>query len=178
MRESASPHSWRSPLAVTLESRRVCLNLGAVCLGSRVLGQPLALKLWVHGDGQGAWLRARIRDGKQNSHLLDLVRKVREHDANVGIVVLTMYAGDEQLFEALEAGVPAELVGLGLWAAREYCSTPARALSAASARRSLNSPNRSAAVAALKVSRAEGGRFPAFRSFAMSSNGRTEPVRN
>src|SRR5918995_6953462 len=30
--------------------------------------------------------------------------------------------------EALEAGVPAELVDLGLWAAREYCSTPARGL--------------------------------------------------
>ena len=30
--------------------------------------------------------------------------------------------------EALEAGVPAELVRLGLWAAREYCSTPARGL--------------------------------------------------
>ena len=30
--------------------------------------------------------------------------------------------------EALEAGVPAELVCLGLWVAREYCSTPARGL--------------------------------------------------
>jgi primosomal protein N' (replication factor Y) (superfamily II helicase) len=30
--------------------------------------------------------------------------------------------------EALEAGVPPELVGLGLWVAREYCSTPARGL--------------------------------------------------
>ncbi len=50
-------------------------------LGSRVLGQPLALKLWVHGDGQGAWLRARIRDGKQNNHLLDLVRKVDWKDS-------------------------------------------------------------------------------------------------
>jgi len=30
--------------------------------------------------------------------------------------------------EALEAGVPAELVRLALWLAREYCSTPARAL--------------------------------------------------
>jgi len=30
--------------------------------------------------------------------------------------------------EALEAGVPSELVRLGLWAAREYCSTPARGL--------------------------------------------------
>jgi len=30
--------------------------------------------------------------------------------------------------EALETGVPAELVGLGLWVAREYCSTPSRGL--------------------------------------------------
>ena len=30
--------------------------------------------------------------------------------------------------EALEAGVPPELVGLGLWVGREYCSTPARGL--------------------------------------------------
>lgn len=30
--------------------------------------------------------------------------------------------------EALEAGVPAELVRLGLWVAREYCSTPSRGL--------------------------------------------------
>jgi len=38
---------------------------------------------------------------------LDLVRSVRERDKEVGIVVLTMYAGDEQLFEALEAGASA-----------------------------------------------------------------------
>ena len=30
--------------------------------------------------------------------------------------------------EALESGAPAELVGLGLWVAEEYCSTPARGL--------------------------------------------------
>jgi primosomal protein N' (replication factor Y) len=30
--------------------------------------------------------------------------------------------------EALESGAPAELVGLGLWVAREYCSTPSRGL--------------------------------------------------
>jgi primosomal protein N' (replication factor Y) len=30
--------------------------------------------------------------------------------------------------EALEAGVPAELARLGLWVAREYCSTPSRGL--------------------------------------------------
>ncbi len=38
---------------------------------------------------------------------LDLVRKLRSQDSELGIVVLTMYAGDEQLFGALEAGASA-----------------------------------------------------------------------
>lgn len=38
---------------------------------------------------------------------LDLVRSLRTTDQGIGIVVLTMYAGDEQLFEALEAGASA-----------------------------------------------------------------------
>lgn len=38
---------------------------------------------------------------------LDLVRALRATGEAVGIVVLTMYAGDEQLFEALEAGASA-----------------------------------------------------------------------
>jgi DNA-binding NarL/FixJ family response regulator len=38
---------------------------------------------------------------------LDLVRTLRASDSEVGIVVLTMYAGDEQLFGALEAGASA-----------------------------------------------------------------------
>ena len=38
---------------------------------------------------------------------LDLVRKLRSQSPELGIVVLTMYAGDEQLFGALEAGASA-----------------------------------------------------------------------
>ncbi|CAA9357834.1 MAG: Two-component transcriptional response regulator, LuxR family [uncultured Nocardioidaceae bacterium] len=38
---------------------------------------------------------------------LDLVRQLRADKAELGIVVLTMYAGDEQLFGALEAGASA-----------------------------------------------------------------------
>ncbi|MGZ4632771.1 MAG: response regulator [Nocardioidaceae bacterium] len=38
---------------------------------------------------------------------LDLVRTLRAGGHDVGIVVLTMYAGDEQLFAALEAGASA-----------------------------------------------------------------------
>jgi DNA-binding NarL/FixJ family response regulator len=38
---------------------------------------------------------------------LDLVRKLREANPELGLVVLTMYAGDEQLFAALEAGASA-----------------------------------------------------------------------
>ncbi len=38
---------------------------------------------------------------------LDLTRELRARDQDVGIVVLTMYAGDEQMFSALEAGASA-----------------------------------------------------------------------
>jgi len=38
---------------------------------------------------------------------LDLVRTLRATDDQMGIVVLTMYAGDEQLFAALQAGASA-----------------------------------------------------------------------
>ncbi len=45
----------------------------------------------------------RIGDGNG----LDLVRAARAARPDMGIVVLTMYAGDEQLFAALEAGASA-----------------------------------------------------------------------
>lgn len=45
----------------------------------------------------------RLPDGSG----FDVVRSVRSHDPQTGIVVLTMYPGDEQLFEALEAGASA-----------------------------------------------------------------------
>ena len=38
---------------------------------------------------------------------LDLVRTLRAQHPDIGLVVLTMYAGDEQLFAALEAGASA-----------------------------------------------------------------------
>src|SRR5680860_347469 len=38
---------------------------------------------------------------------LDLVRSLRAASAEIGVVVLTMYAGDEQLFAAMEAGASA-----------------------------------------------------------------------
>lgn len=38
---------------------------------------------------------------------LDIVKEIRKRDPDVGLVVLTMYAGDEQLFGALEAGASA-----------------------------------------------------------------------
>ena len=45
----------------------------------------------------------RLPDGSG----LDLVRAVRKQRPDLGIVVLTMYAGDEQLFGALDAGASA-----------------------------------------------------------------------
>ena len=45
----------------------------------------------------------RLPDGSG----LDAAKKVREANPTMGIVVLTMYAGDDQLFGALEAGASA-----------------------------------------------------------------------
>ena len=45
----------------------------------------------------------RLPDGNG----LDVVRALRKHKADMGIVVLTMYAGDQQLFDALDAGASA-----------------------------------------------------------------------
>lgn len=45
----------------------------------------------------------RLPDGSG----LEVVRKLRSERAEIGLVVLTMYAGDEHLFAALEAGASA-----------------------------------------------------------------------
>ena len=45
----------------------------------------------------------RLPDGNG----LDIVRALRAQSAEMGIVVLTMYAGDNQLFDALDAGASA-----------------------------------------------------------------------
>jgi hypothetical protein len=45
-------------------------------LTNRDLGRPLALKAWVYGDGQGEWLRVRLKDGAGATHLLDAARNV------------------------------------------------------------------------------------------------------
>src|SRR5919112_2080963 len=38
---------------------------------------------------------------------LDIVRAVRRDSADVGLVILTMHSGDEQIFSAMEAGASA-----------------------------------------------------------------------
>jgi len=48
-------------------------------------------------------LDVRLPDGNG----LEACRKVRADHPDMGIVILTMYAGDDQLFEALEAGASA-----------------------------------------------------------------------
>ena len=72
-----------------------------------VLGEAATLsqgeQLVARHDPQVVVIDVRLPDGSG----LDLVRKMRQHKAQLGIVVLTMYAGDEQLFAALDAGASA-----------------------------------------------------------------------
>ncbi len=45
-------------------------------LSVKDLGRALSLKMWVYGDGQGAWLRARVRDAGGELRYLTLARNV------------------------------------------------------------------------------------------------------
>lgn len=75
-------------------------------------------------------LDVRLPDGSG----LDVARKVRENDDETGIVVLTMYAGDEQLFGALEAGasafVPKDSPAEDVVAAARHAAVSPRAFTA------------------------------------------------
>jgi DNA-binding NarL/FixJ family response regulator len=72
-----------------------------------VVGEAASLsqgeQLVARHDPQVVVIDVRLPDGSG----LDLVRKMRQHKTQLGIVVLTMYAGDEQLFAALDAGASA-----------------------------------------------------------------------
>lgn len=62
-----------------------------------------ALAAASHFDPDVLVVDVRLPDGSG----LDVVKQVRASHPHVGIVVLTMYAGDDQLFGALEAGASA-----------------------------------------------------------------------
>lgn len=62
-----------------------------------------ALRLHLLEEPDVVVLDIRLPDGSG----LDVARELRGRNASLGIVILTMYAGDEQLFAALEAGASA-----------------------------------------------------------------------
>ena len=62
-----------------------------------------AVRLDAELDPDVVVMDVRLPDGSG----LDATRRVRARRPAVGIVVLTMYAGDEQLFDALESGASA-----------------------------------------------------------------------
>ncbi|MGH8970142.1 MAG: response regulator transcription factor [Actinomycetes bacterium] len=72
----------------------------------------------------------RLPDGSG----LDAARKVRDGSPTMGIVVLTMYAGDDQLFGALEAGasafVPKDAPADDVIAAARHAAVSPRAFTA------------------------------------------------
>lgn len=72
----------------------------------------------------------RLPDGSG----IEGARKARESNAELGIVILTMYAGDEQLFEALEAGasafVPKNAPSEDVVAAARHAASSPRAFTA------------------------------------------------
>jgi len=87
----------RQGLARAFERQKDCTVVGQAA--SVAEGQRLATSL----KPAVVVTDVRLLDGTG----LDLVRTLRRADSEIGLVVLTMYAGDEQLFAALEAGASA-----------------------------------------------------------------------
>ncbi len=86
---------------------------------ARALRGPFDYRLPAAMTGVGVGSVLRIPFGRRR--ILGVVVEVAEHTE----------IDPERLvepLEALEAGAPAELVGIGLWVGEEYCSTPARGL--------------------------------------------------
>ncbi len=75
-------------------------------------------------------LDVRLPDGSG----LDVAKKLRAQRPDLGIVVLTMYSGDEQLFGALDAGasafVPKDAPSDGVVAAARHAATSPRSFAA------------------------------------------------
>jgi primosomal protein N' (replication factor Y) (superfamily II helicase) len=86
---------------------------------ARALRGPFDYRLPAAMDGLGVGSVVRVPFGRRR--LLGVV---------VGLADTSSLPPERlaEPLEALEAGVPAELVRLALWVAREYCSTPARGL--------------------------------------------------
>lgn len=103
-------------------------------LGFSVLGQGESV---AEGHSLAEALRpdvvvtdVRLPDGSG----LDLVRSLRAGRPTIGLVVLTMYAGDEQLFAAMEAGasafVPKDVPAAEVVAAARHAAVSPRSFSA------------------------------------------------
>jgi primosomal protein N' (replication factor Y) len=86
---------------------------------ARALRGPFDYRLPEAMAGVGVGSVLRIPFGRRR--ILGVVVEVAEH-TEIDPARLA------EPLEALEAGTPAELVGLGLWTAEQYCSTPARGL--------------------------------------------------
>ncbi len=86
---------------------------------ARALRGPFDYRLPAEMEGLEVGSLVRVPFGRQR--ILGVVVERTEHSE----LPLERLA---EPIEALEAGTPAELVRVGLWIAREYCSTPARGL--------------------------------------------------
>jgi len=95
--------------------------------GTLAEGERMAHRL----SPQVVVIDVRLPDGSG----LDGARRLRERNNDMGIVVLTMYAGDEQLFAALDAGaaafVPKDAPSEDVVAAARHAAVSPRSFTAA-----------------------------------------------
>lgn len=75
---SERPRSGARALRLRYDFTTGLGNRAVYVVTDREIGAPLALRLWVRGDGGGAWLRARLRDAHGTIHTLDFARRLEK----------------------------------------------------------------------------------------------------
>jgi Phosphodiester glycosidase len=70
------PHGGTHALRLRYDFRTVTTTRAVYAAAGRDLGAPLALRLWVRGDGGGAWLRARLRDARGTEQTITFARRL------------------------------------------------------------------------------------------------------
>ncbi len=72
--DETAPHEGRRCLRLEYDFTGERTTRAVYASAVLPVGQPVALRLWVRGDGGGAWLRARLRDSQHRAVIVDFSR--------------------------------------------------------------------------------------------------------
>jgi hypothetical protein len=76
----SAPREGRRALRLEYDFTGERATRAVYATGKLSVGRPVALHVWVRGDGGGGWLRARLRDAKGQAHIAEFSRDLGHLD--------------------------------------------------------------------------------------------------